>query len=139
MPVQCLADLRFVELVFPPCVSHGWPDSERAIIFDWIDTVDWIRDKIDAPALTLSLVMTDFHGDDAPNIRGDLTKDQEGRLVKGYSSILHLLKTSGKRRRSNEHLYIARTSPAMDLHRSLKYATAAQLAGRNGAGYQKDC
>jgi hypothetical protein len=92
IPAHCLADLRFLELVFPPYVPHGWPNRERATISDWCDTVDWIRDKINAPALTLGLVMVDFHGDDAPNLRGDLTKEEGHEIGKGYSSILHCLR-----------------------------------------------
>jgi hypothetical protein len=92
IPAHCLADLRFLELVFPPYVPHGWPNRERATVSDWCDTVDWIRDNINAPALTLGLVMADFHGDDVPNLRGDLTKDQGYEIIKGYSSILHCLR-----------------------------------------------
>ena len=98
MPVQWLVGLRFLELVFPPYVPHGWPNSKRATIFDWIDTVDWVRDKIDAPVFTLSLVMADFHGDDVPNLCGDLTEDQEGQIAKGYSSILHCSRPLAKDR-----------------------------------------
>lgn len=29
VPTQCLANLRFLELVFPPYVPHGWPHSEH--------------------------------------------------------------------------------------------------------------
>ena len=96
IPVQCLADLRFLELVFPPYVPHGWPNTERATISDWCDTVDWIRDKIDAPALTLSLVMPDFHEGHVPTLRKNLTKDQGHQIIKGYSSILHCLRPLAK-------------------------------------------
>ncbi|KAK4097660.1 hypothetical protein N658DRAFT_569172 [Parathielavia hyrcaniae] len=92
IPVHCLADLRFLELVFPPYVPHGWPNSERAAISDWCDTVDWIRDKINAPALTLSLAMVDFHRHDVPNLRRDLTRDHGNQIIKGYSSILRCLR-----------------------------------------------
>ncbi|KAK4233467.1 hypothetical protein C8A03DRAFT_19470, partial [Achaetomium macrosporum] len=92
IPVHCLAALRFLELVFPPYVPHGWPNSEPAAILDWRDTVDWIRDKINAPALTFSLVMVDFHGHDVPNRRQNLTKDQGHQIIKGYSSILLFLR-----------------------------------------------
>ncbi|KAK3898480.1 hypothetical protein C8A05DRAFT_37929, partial [Staphylotrichum tortipilum] len=29
VPVHCLAYLRFLELVFPPYVPHGWPDRQH--------------------------------------------------------------------------------------------------------------
>jgi hypothetical protein len=90
IPVYCLADLRFLELVFPPYEPDGWPDRKRATISDWWDTVDWVRDKINAPALTLSIVMADLHGDNH-NLRQRLTKDEGHQIVKGYSSILRCL------------------------------------------------
>jgi hypothetical protein len=92
IPAHCLADLRFLELVFPPYVPHGWPNTKRATILDWHDTIEWIRNKINAPALTLSLVMADFHGNDVPNLRGDLTKEQGHQIIKAYSSILLCLR-----------------------------------------------
>jgi hypothetical protein len=90
IPIHCLADLRFLELVFPPYMPHGWPCSERATILDWRDTVDWIRGKVNAPALTISVVMVDFHG--VSDIRKDLTKDEGTQIIKGYSSILEFLR-----------------------------------------------
>jgi hypothetical protein len=90
IPVHCLADLRFLELVFPPYVPHGWPCSERATILDWRDTVDWIRGKVNAPALTISLAMVDFRG--ASHGRKDLTRDQGTQIIKGYSTILESLR-----------------------------------------------
>jgi len=96
IPVHCLSDLRFLELVFPPYVPHGWPNRELATVLDWHDTVDWIRDKINAPALTITLVMVDFHDGDVPNLRGDLTKDQGHQIIKGYSSILDCFRPPAK-------------------------------------------
>lgn len=90
IPAHCLADLRFLELVFPPYEPQGWPCSKRATILDWSDTVDWIRGKVDAPALTISIVMVDFHGG-SDDSRKDLTEAQGTLIFKGYSSILHCL------------------------------------------------
>ena len=93
IPVHCLGDLRFLELVFPPYEPHGWPGSERATMLDWRDTVDWIRGKVNAPALTLSLVMADFHSESGSEVRKSLTKDQGNQIIKGgYSPILEVLR-----------------------------------------------
>lgn len=97
IPAHCIADLRFLELVFPPYVPYGWPNREPATVLDWRDTVDWVRCKINAPALTLSLVMVDFHGSDIPNVRQNLTKDQGHQIYKGYSSILLGLRPLAKK------------------------------------------
>jgi hypothetical protein len=40
VPVHCLTYLRFLELVFPPYVPHGWPQAEHPAILDWVATVD---------------------------------------------------------------------------------------------------
>ena len=88
IPTHCLADLRFLELVFPPYEPDFWPC--RAAIQDWSETVDWIRDKVDAPALTVSVVMADFH-DGFEDVRKDLTKDQGTQIIGGYLSVLYFL------------------------------------------------
>ena len=90
IPVHCLGDLRFLELVFPPYEPYGWPGSERATVLDWRDMVDWIRGKVNAPALTLRVVMADLHG--GSGVRKYLTKDQGVQVIKeGYSTILQFL------------------------------------------------
>jgi len=90
IPIRCLAHLRFLELVFPPYVPHGWPWSEHAAILDWIATADWIRGKVDAPALTVRFAMVDFH--DTPHGREELAVGQGGRIIQGYSTILGFLR-----------------------------------------------
>ncbi|KAL2193995.1 hypothetical protein P885DRAFT_44119 [Corynascus similis CBS 632.67] len=60
VPIHCLSHLRFLELVFPPYVPHGWPCEDHPAIQDWIATIDWLRGQIHAPALTLRVVMADF-------------------------------------------------------------------------------
>lgn len=56
VPVHCLAHLRFLELVFPPYLAQTWPGKEHPVMQDWHSTVDWLRDKINAPGLTIRLV-----------------------------------------------------------------------------------
>jgi hypothetical protein len=86
VPTHCLANLRFLELVFPPYVPHGWPDSEHPAVLDWVATVDWIRGQINAPALTLAVVMADFWA--GPIIgRTAMTKALADDIIRGYSRI----------------------------------------------------
>lgn len=86
VPTHCLAYLRFLELVFPPYVPHGWPHSKHPAILDWAVTVDWMRGQINAPALTLRVVMADFWA--GPFIaRRDITKELAGDIIRGYQRI----------------------------------------------------
>lgn len=90
VPTHCLADLRFLELVFPPYVPHGWPLDEHAPVIDWRATVDWIRGHINAPALSIRVVMADF----GSQVKGRqvLTKDQGTSILRGYTRIIHPLR-----------------------------------------------
>ncbi len=91
VPPHCLANLRFLELVFPPYVAHGWPGSDHPAILDWAVTVDWLRGQINPPALTLAVVMADFWG--GPIIgRRDMTKPLAGEILEGYLRIIDPLR-----------------------------------------------
>ena len=57
MPTDCIAHLRFLELVFPPYYPPTWPETDHPAMQDWRKTVSWLRDKINGPALTLRLVV----------------------------------------------------------------------------------
>lgn len=52
VPANCLAMLRFVELVFPPYFPQSWPQSNHPAMQDWRETVAWLQDKINGPGLT---------------------------------------------------------------------------------------
>ncbi|KAL2021087.1 hypothetical protein VTK56DRAFT_7506 [Thermocarpiscus australiensis] len=91
VPTHCLANLRFLELVFPPLVPHGWPDSQHPAVRDWIATIDWLRGHINAPALTLRVVMADFWA--GPLIgRGRMTKALADDIIRGYRCIINPLR-----------------------------------------------
>ncbi len=91
VPADCLAHLRFLELVFPPYMPHDWPVDEHPAIVDWRDTVNWLRGKIDAPALTMRVVFADFLYNPAAR-RGGTTKDEGMQIVRGYMHITQALK-----------------------------------------------
>ncbi|KAL2195579.1 hypothetical protein P885DRAFT_39589 [Corynascus similis CBS 632.67] len=85
VPIHCLSHLRFLELVFPPYVPHGWPREDHPAIQDWIATIDWLRGQIHAPALTLRIVMADFDG---PIVgRAPITEAQICGIWSGYGTI----------------------------------------------------
>ncbi|KAK4234435.1 hypothetical protein C8A03DRAFT_37796 [Achaetomium macrosporum] len=91
VPTHCLANFRFLELVFPPYVPHGWPDSQHPAVQDWVATVGWLRGHINAPALTLRVVMADFWAD--PIIgRTAMTKAPAADIIRGYRCITNPLR-----------------------------------------------
>ena len=56
IPRHCLPHLRFLELVFPPYPAQTWPrGDDHPVLQDWQDTIEWLVDKVNAPALTLRL------------------------------------------------------------------------------------
>ncbi|KAK4234586.1 hypothetical protein C8A03DRAFT_37632 [Achaetomium macrosporum] len=91
VPIHCLPYLRFLELVFPPYVPHGWPHREHPATLDWVATVDWVRGRVNAPALTVRLVMADF-GAGRFTGRRAMTKEQADDILRGYSCIISPLK-----------------------------------------------
>lgn len=91
VPVHCLPHLRFLELVFPPYIPGGWPQRGHPAIQDWGATVEWMRGKVNAPALTIRVVMADF-GDNEGFGREDLTDRQGEMILDAYTLILEPLK-----------------------------------------------
>ncbi|KAH6621031.1 hypothetical protein B0J18DRAFT_368540 [Chaetomium sp. MPI-SDFR-AT-0129] len=62
IPTHCLAYLRFLELVFPPYLAQTWPrGDDHPVLQDWQATIDWLLDKVNAPALTLRLAGAEGH------------------------------------------------------------------------------
>ena len=119
VPAHCLGDLRFLELVFPPYVPHGWPLDEHPAVVDWRATVNWMRGEINALALTIRIVFTDFlHGQVVG--RRWLSKDQGMYIVKGYKRIIypfrHLVKDDGL-----AALYVQATYPWRWTQNTIRY------------------
>ncbi|KAK3295062.1 uncharacterized protein B0H64DRAFT_402507 [Chaetomium fimeti] len=92
VPAHCLAHLRFLELVFPPYLPSTWPGTDHPAMRDWWETVGWLRDKINGPALTLRLVVTE-HKYDAPGGDNPIITAAEGAIVhRAYMDLLQPLK-----------------------------------------------
>jgi hypothetical protein len=58
-PTHSLAHLRFLELVFPPYRPGSWPETQHPAMQDWWATVEWLRDKINTPGLTIRLMVAE--------------------------------------------------------------------------------
>ena len=89
IPAHCLAYLRFLELVFPPYLPPSWPQTHTPAMQDWWATVDWLQDKVNAPGLTLRLVVAQPRGEITFDMYRRLTTQSEGHLVsKSYSRLV---------------------------------------------------
>jgi hypothetical protein len=87
VPTHCLGYLRFLELVFPPYLPNAWPRQEDPAGLDWAATVNWLREQIEVPALTLRVVMADFY---TGPIKGRVAMTQAlmNDICKGYRCII---------------------------------------------------
>lgn len=86
IPQDCIAHLRFLELVFPRRPAAGWPRPDSPALQDWRETVGWLWDKISN--LTIRAVEAenlDFHGSGEK----DIITEGEGDMVN--STILAVL------------------------------------------------
>ncbi|KAI3400649.1 hypothetical protein diail_2361 [Diaporthe ilicicola] len=88
VPTSCLSQLRFLEFVFPPLSHDSWPRDEHPAIQDWADTIEWLRPLINAPGLTIRLVMADASEWSPPEDREDMTKAQGDAVLTAYARIL---------------------------------------------------
>lgn len=91
VPAGCLSQLRFLELVFPPYSHQGWPQDDHPALRDWSQTIEWLRPRINAPGLTIRLVMADASEWGAPEDRYLMTKEQGMAVIAGYTRILQPL------------------------------------------------
>ncbi|KAK4170987.1 hypothetical protein QBC36DRAFT_340830 [Triangularia setosa] len=87
VPGSSLRSLRLLELTFPAYSYHVWPTSEHTAITDWIETIEYIKDKINGPGLTLRVIMLNPPGT-APHGHDTLTGEQGRQIEQGYQSIL---------------------------------------------------
>jgi len=91
VPLHCLGHLRFLELVFTPINHLNRPSDDRPALQDWSETLDWVRDKLNLPALTLRLVVA---SNDPPTTESkEMTRAQGKEVLAVYNSILHPLRS----------------------------------------------
>jgi hypothetical protein len=92
IPPHCLAYLRFLELVFPPYLPQSWPRAGQPAMQDWLATVDWLQDKINAPALTIRLVGADVSGFTPDVYKTTLTVADGDAITRSYRELWESLK-----------------------------------------------
>lgn len=89
VPDSCLGLLRFVEMVFPPYHYYNcWPRPDSPALEDWDECIDWVRHKVNLPALTLRLCMSDYSPHGLPENRMQITHQSRREILAAYSHIL---------------------------------------------------
>ncbi|KAK4044117.1 hypothetical protein C8A01DRAFT_43049 [Parachaetomium inaequale] len=84
VPADCLSYLRRLELVFPPYNQDCWPYDGHPALQDWIETIDWVKDKMSTPGIP-----------DRPDSREELSPAQGDQVLAGYDRILRPLACLG--------------------------------------------
>ncbi|EAQ84599.1 predicted protein [Chaetomium globosum CBS 148.51] len=90
IPGHCIAQLRFLELVFPPYRPYTWPETDHPVMRDWRETVAWLRDMINGPALTLRLIAIRYTSDS--DFEGPITVAEGDKVHRAYMDLLEPLK-----------------------------------------------
>jgi hypothetical protein len=88
VPPHCLAHLRFLELVFPPYRPPSWPQADHPAMQDWRATVDWARDKLNLPGLTLRLVGAEVSDFTPDAYRYQITVAEGDAAMESYMALL---------------------------------------------------
>jgi hypothetical protein len=82
VPSNALGFLKFIELVFPPFDEDYLRPHEPAYQ-DWLQTIDYVKDKLYFPTLTLRVYMADHaaHGNNVTPFNFRITKEQQIRIL----------------------------------------------------------
>ncbi len=88
VPPLCLPLLRSLELVWAPFCRADWPQLEHAALQEWAETVDWMREHLNLPGLTLRLALPASAGWGHDEEHRDLTGAEGEAVLAGYWRIL---------------------------------------------------
>ncbi|KAK3300797.1 uncharacterized protein B0H64DRAFT_381886 [Chaetomium fimeti] len=87
VPRHCLQHIRFLELVFAPFSHLSKPRNGHPALQDWSDTLNWVKQELNLPGLTLRLIMVDEY-DEGLQVRREITRAQGKEVLAFYNSIL---------------------------------------------------
>lgn len=92
VPSDYLCRLKFLEIVFPP-VDEEYLEPRGPALQDWEHTIDYFKDKLNLPNLTLRIYFADFYGScHAPVSRKKLGREEGTSKVLGaYMRIIRPL------------------------------------------------
>ncbi len=96
VPTHSLAHLRFLELVFLPYLAQTWlRGGDHPVLQDWQATVDWLVDKVNAPALTLRLAGVEVHYGSPDEYHKVISKSDGINIAKAHMDLTRPLKALG--------------------------------------------
>ncbi|KAH6854180.1 hypothetical protein B0I37DRAFT_23726 [Chaetomium sp. MPI-CAGE-AT-0009] len=87
VPLHCLQYIRFLEVVFAPFDHLSKPQDGHPALQDWSDTLDWAKQELNLPGLTLRLVVVDECSDGFGG-RHTITRAQGKEVLAVYNSII---------------------------------------------------
>ncbi|KAL2196813.1 hypothetical protein P885DRAFT_60823 [Corynascus similis CBS 632.67] len=92
-PRQSLGYIRFLELVFSPFNHQNLLKDGHPALQDWKETVQWVKDKLNIPALTLRLVVAGHPNPyvGTPSGGFEMTRAEGKEVLATYSRILYPL------------------------------------------------
>lgn len=94
LPPSTLRYLRFLDIIFAPVNEE--PGNDDPAFLEWKQTVEWARDKLDLPRLTLRVEIADYYGEKLHcKFRPKLTHNTILQIRAGYEATLRPLETLG--------------------------------------------
>ncbi|KAI0125433.1 hypothetical protein BJ170DRAFT_637582 [Xylariales sp. AK1849] len=105
MPPDAIGFLRFLEVVFSPFDTDYLRFHEPAYQ-DWLQTIDYISDKLHLPTLTIQVYMADHYpnGQGVTPFRNNMTREQGMTVIAMYARTLGPLRKLDRMSRFFVHL-----------------------------------
>ncbi len=91
VPRRCLRHLRFLEVVFAPFTHASRPRIGHPAFQDWAETLDWVKQELNLPVLTVRLVVAGNLGW-RPEKADRMTQAGGKSVLDAYNSIVHPLR-----------------------------------------------
>lgn len=88
VPVARLADIRSLEITSPPYNHDAWPQDGCRALYDWVETVRLIKQKMNLDGLALRLTMHHAKELGAVDFLQDMTEHQAHEIRQAYTRIL---------------------------------------------------
>lgn len=87
VPSDCLHLIRSLEVTFPP-YNQEWPQEGSPALRDWIETIQFIKEKMNLEGLTIRLTMYGAPMLDYAGPREDMTGHEAREVRQAYARIL---------------------------------------------------
>ena len=87
VPVDCLHLIRSLEVTFPP-YNQEWPLEGCPALRDWVETVRFIKEKMNLEGLTIRMTMYGAPAIDFAGARNFMTRPEAREVLQAYARIL---------------------------------------------------